>query len=82
MVMTHLFWRSWVPWVKSWVRLLVAVKMEAFPVGEQHVAYKKRCIRDVNTVKKKFRVGVFQLTSLTFLVAYISETDRWTFMEG
>ena len=47
--MTHLFWGSWVPWVKPWVLLLVAV--EPLPVGEHHVAQMKGHIRDVMRVR-------------------------------
>lgn len=41
---------SWAPWVKSWVRLLVAVELEAFPIRDQQTVQKKRQTRDVNTV--------------------------------
>lgn len=77
--MTHLFWGSWVLWVQPWALLLVAQK--PFPIGEQHMSLKKINIMDVEHCEILFVLVLFQLTSLIFLVAYISETDRWRFTE-
>lgn len=74
MGMTHLIWGNWVLWVKFWVLLLVAVELEPFP-REQ---CRTMCIlEDEKNISKRtlLKLVIFQLTSLTFLLVCISETQ-------
>lgn len=73
MAMTHLIWGNWV----LWVLLLVAVELEPFPREQCRTMCS---LEDEKHISKQtlLMLAIFILTSLTFLLVCISETQRWS----